>query len=67
MDKTLKLFTGLIISNTNIFTSIKVIKTHVHKFAQSQKLLKMPRSLKLGLNGRESTVNTMLDGSIYPS
>ncbi len=47
MYKTLQLFTNIFTLNTKIFTSIKVIKnTYVHK----QKLLKMPSSLKLGLN-----------------
>ncbi len=33
--------------NTNIFTSIKVIK---NTYAQTQKLLKRPSALKLGTN-----------------
>ncbi len=44
--KTLQLFTSLFTLNTNIFTSIKVIKnTNV----QTQKLFKMPTSVEFGL------------------
>ncbi len=50
MYKTLQLFTGLITFNTNIFTSIKFLKTYVHIFAKAKKLLKMPSSLKHGFS-----------------
>ncbi len=46
MYKTLQLYTNTFTFNTNKFTSFKFIKnTNVDK-----KLLKMPSSLKLGLN-----------------
>ncbi len=47
MCETLQLFTSLIALNANIFISIKVIK---NTYIQALKLLKMPSSLKLGLN-----------------
>ncbi len=50
MYKTLQLFTSLIRLSTKIFTSIEKIKTHVHILTQTQKLLKLPKSLKLGFN-----------------
>jgi hypothetical protein len=50
MYKTLQLFTDLITLNSNIFTNIKNIKTLEHIFMQTQKILKMPSSLKLGFN-----------------
>jgi hypothetical protein len=47
MYKTLQLCTNIFALNTIIFTIIKVIK---NTYVQTQKLLKMPSSLKLGLN-----------------
>ncbi len=47
MHKTLQLFTNMLTLKTNIFTSIKVIK---NMYIPTLKLLKMPSSLKLGLN-----------------
>jgi len=46
MYKMLQLFKSLFILNTNLLTSIKVIE---NTYMQTQKLLKMPSSLKLGL------------------
>ncbi len=50
LDIVLQLFTSSFTVNTNIFTSIKVVKTHLHIFMQTQKLFKMQSTLKLGLN-----------------
>jgi hypothetical protein len=47
MYQTLQLFTNKFTLNTNTFTSIKVIK---NTCVQTQKLLKMQSSIKLGLN-----------------
>ncbi len=45
--KTLQLFTQIFTLNTNIFTNIDIIK---NTYVKTQKLLKIPSSLKLGLN-----------------
>jgi hypothetical protein len=49
MLKAQKLVTSSITLNTTIFTNKNIIKTHTQTFVQTQKLLKMPSSLKLDL------------------
>ncbi len=46
MYKTLQLFAKTFTFNTNKYTIIEVIKTHLYR----HKVIKMPSALKLGIN-----------------